>query len=333
MRGNNNNLALQMDLFSFDPKAEKSEGPELTVLCYGCGQDSTTLLYRYALDPEFRRKYAPNRFVVLMAETGDEHPATYAHLAFTKEFCKQHGIEFIHIVPSMGYHGANWQSLRGFYNALGTCGSKAFPKTCTDRLKLQPIYGFLEDWLEDNYGVKSGKKKGYVEFARRHGRIRIIIGIAKGEERRVADPTLEPHLWKRHAIEMSYPLVELGLDRAGCQAYMREVELPCPPPSNCILCPFMSEIELLWLYKFMREDYEDWCRIEAVKLAKNAHMNAVEVTDKKGRKKTVNKNLGVWGEKTLPQKMEEVLEKYGHMDDTAVHLFKMSHGHCVMSKY
>lgn len=327
------NLALQMDLFSFDPLAVKAEGPELTVLCYGCGQDSTTLLYRYALDEEFRRKFAPNRFLVLMAETGDEHPATYEHLAFTKEFCKQHGIEFVHITPEMGYHSQNWQSLRGFYRAMGCCGSKAFPKTCTDRLKLQPIYKFLEDWLEGQYGVAAGKKKGYVDFARRHGRIRMIIGIAKGEESRMADPSQETQLWKRHAIEMSYPLVELGLDRAGCQAYMKEVDLPCPPPSNCILCPFLSEIELLYLYRFMHADYLDWVEIEAVKLAKNSHMNAVEVTDKKGRIKTVNKNYGVWGEKTLPQKMKEVLEKYGTMTDEQLRDYKMSHGHCVASKY
>jgi len=327
------NLALQMDLFSFDPTAEKAEGPELTVLCFGGGQDSTTLLYKYVLDENFRREFAPNRFLVVMAETGDEHPATYEHLAFIKGFCKQHNIEFVHIVPEMGYHGANWQSLRGFYNALGTCGSKAFPKTCTDRLKLQPIYSYLEDWLENNYGVKAGKKKGYVEFARRNGRIRMIVGIAKGEERRLADPTQEPHLWKRHSIEMSYPLVDLGLDRAGCQSYMREVGLPVCPPSNCLLCPFMSEIELLWLFRFRNFDYLDWCRIEAVKIAKNVHMNAVEVTDKKGQKKIVNKNLGVWGEKTLPQKMEEVLKKYGHMDDAALQEVKMNHGHCVMSKY
>lgn len=231
-----------------------------------------------------------------------------------------HGIEFVHITPDLGYHGTNWQTLRGFYRAMGTCGSKAFPKTCTDRLKLVPIYKFLEDWLENNYdGVKAGKKKGYIEFARRHGKIRIIVGIAKGEERRLADPAQEPNLWKRYSIEMSYPLVELGLDRAGCQAYMRGVGLPCPPPSNCILCPFMSEIELLWLYRFMHEDYLDWSRIEAVKLEKNKHMG--------------EKNFGVWGKKTLPQKMVEVLAKYGSMTDDQLHEHKMSHGHCVASKY
>lgn len=327
------NLALQMDLFDFDPKAIKAEGPELSVLCYGAGQDSSCLLYLYALSAEFRAKYAPNRFLVVLAETGDEHPATYEHIAFTKVFCLQHGIEFVHITPDMGFHGTNWGSLREFYNTKGTCGSKAFPKTCTSRLKLDPIYKFIENWLGQNYGVNVGKKKGYVEFARKFGRINMLVGIAKGEERRMANPVEETNLWKRHSIEMSYPLVDLGLDRAGCQKYIKSVDLPLCPPSNCKICPFLSEIELLWLFRFLPEDYADFVRIEAVKLAKNRHMEAVEVTDKKGKVTIQNKNFGVWGRKTLPQKMEEVIAKYGHMTDDQLHDYKMSHGHCVASKY
>jgi len=254
-----------------------------------------------------------------MAETCDEHPATYTHVAFIKEFCKEHGIEFVHITPDLGFHGRNWESLRGFYNAMSCCGSKAFPKTCTDRLKLQPIYRYVEAWIEKEYGITAGRKQGYVDFARKYGRIRMVVGIAAGEERRIADPAHETNLWKRRSIEMSYPLVDLQMDRAACQAYMRNVGLPCPPPSNCLLCPFMSEIELLWLYRFANPDFEDWCRIERRKLDKNAHLG--------------DRNLGVWGKKTLPEKMEEVLAKHGHMTDEELHDYKFSHGHCVASKY
>jgi 3'-phosphoadenosine 5'-phosphosulfate sulfotransferase (PAPS reductase)/FAD synthetase len=83
--------------------------PELTVLSYGGGQDSTALLYLYAFNhPGFRPRYAPKRFLVLMADTGDEHPETYAHVEHTAAFCRERGVEFHHIALGMGYHPRLW---------------------------------------------------------------------------------------------------------------------------------------------------------------------------------------------------------------------------------
>ena len=147
----------------------------------------------------------------------------------------------------------------------------------------------------------------------------MIIGIAKGEESRMTDASTAPEAWKRLAINMVYPLVDLGLDRAACQEYMGSLDLPVPPPSNCILCPFMSDIELLWLHRFMNEDLQDWIRIEAAKLAANTHMG--------------DRNLGVWGVKNLSVKLAEVIAKHDHMTDEDLNEYKFSHGHCVKSKY
>jgi hypothetical protein len=47
----------------------------------------------------------------------------------------------------MGLHGGKWQGYRQFLRATSTCGSKAFRKTCTDNLKIKPIYRFLEKWI------------------------------------------------------------------------------------------------------------------------------------------------------------------------------------------
>lgn len=293
--------------------------PELTVLSFGGGQDSTTLLYKYVNDPIFRATYAPNRFLVVMADTGDEHPETVKHVEWVKSYCLEHNIEFAHITPELGFHSEKWQSLRGFYNLSKTVGSKAFPKTCTDRLKIRPIYKFLENWLSKEYGVSCNRKKGLKEFAAEHGKINMIIGIAKGEESRMTDASTAPEAWKRLAINMVYPLVDLGLDRAACQEYMGSLDLPVPPPSNCILCPFMSDIELLWLHRFMNEDLQDWIRIEAAKLAANTHMG--------------DRNLGVWGVKNLSVKLAEVIAKHDHMTDEDLNEYKFSHGHCVKSKY
>lgn len=292
----------------------------LTVLSFGAGQDSTALLLHYVYEPSFRARYAPGRLLVIFSDTGDEHPSTYKHLEETKRFCAEKGIEFAHLTPDLGFHSKSWQSLRGFYNLKKTVGSKAFPKTCTDKLKVQPIYKFLNHWISQNFGLSSYQKDGIKEFARAHGKIRVLVGIAKGEEKRVADPSKEEAVWKRESIEMVYPLLDLELDRKGCQDYIRSVGHSVPAPSNCMLCPFMSEIELLWLWRRHPEDFSDWVRIEANKIQNNLHVG-------EGR------NLGVWGRKLLPEKLEEARRKYGHLTDAELDDYKMSHGHCVASRY
>ena len=95
--------------------------------------------------------------------------------------------------------------------------------------------------------------------------------------------------------------------------------MPVPLPSNCRLCPFLDEKELLWLYHFDREWYDRWVQIERVKLERFVHLG--------------DKNLGVWGKKTLPEVLKDAKAKYADMTPEALHEHKMSHGHCVASRY
>lgn len=305
----------QLDLF---PDIVPAPGEVLTVLSYGIGQDSTAIMDMLLFDKELRRKYAPGKLLVVTAATGDEHPHTNQYLWHAMSLCRKHEVEFVHITPDLGYHSRSWQSLRGFYRLKSCVGSKAFPKTCTDRLKLQPIYNFLEDWIGREFNVPTGKKKGFRNFAGRYGKIRVLVGISKGEEKRVASIT-EIKRWKRDSIETVYPLIEEGMDRQACQNYIRSVGQPIPWPSNCMLCPFLSDIELVWLYRRYQKDYEEWVDIEQQKLEKNSHLPP-------------DRNLGVWGKKKLPEVLAEALAKHGGMSDAELDDYKFSHG-CVMSKY
>jgi len=109
------------------------------------------------------------------------------------------------------------------------------------------------------------------------------------------------------------------MDRLACQEYIRSVGHTVPTPSNCVLCPWLNEIELLYLYRFHRTDYEEWVQLEDNKIQANLHMG--------------EKNMGVWGKKLLPEKMKEAQLKHGHMSDAELSEYKMGHGHCVMSKH
>lgn len=327
------------------------EEPALTVLSFGAGQDSTTLLYLYLHDAEFRAQYASNAFIVVMANTGDEHPQTLRHIEKVAALCEAHGIEFYFLTNDMGYHSDKWPDLRSFYHRTNTCGSKVFRKTCTSNLKLNPIFRFLEEYLGREYGVEVGRKKGFYEFTEQYGKVRMLVGIAKGEECRVAKKTSRAK-WQANCIEVVYPLIDLGLDRAGCQATIRELGYAVPIPSSCLLCPFLSLPELLWLARNYRQDFEEWVQIEAAKLS--------HCEDRWNRG---DANHGVWpskskvfGEKitlfdeteevvileklswfepsvTLRDKLAEAEQKYRHWTDEALNEYKYSHGHCVASHY
>lgn len=305
---------------------------KLTILSFGGGQDSTAILYKYIYDAEFRAKYAPEDFLVIMSDTGDEHYETRSHVEYIKGLCERECIEFVLITPSLGHHRGNWKTFRERMWLDNQIGSKALTKTCTDKLKMLPMANFIESYLEANYDIpeirnKSGKsyKQAFYQFRARYGKITRLVGIASGEEKRVAGDKKDPKRWARECTQTVYPLIDLGLDRQGCQDYIRSVGHKVPPPSNCMLCPWMNEVELLWLYRFYQDDYNEWVKMEANKIK---HF------------KGSGPNHGVWPTRKvdneprlLPVVLKEALEKYGHMTDADLQEYKMSHGHCVASKY
>lgn len=316
------------------PKKVYAPGPVLTVLSYGAGQDSSALLYKFALDADFRKQYAPNDFLVVMSATGDEFPETDEHVEKTKVFCKEHGIKFVHITNDMGFHTGEWQGLGEFFAAKDAIASKAYRKICSQRLKLDPIYNYLETYISETYGTSCGKKQGFKQFAYTHNKIRMVIGIAAKEEKRTSNAADRPEKWYAASIEHSYPLVEMGMDRQGCQDYIKSVGKEVPIPSNCVMCPWLSIEELEYIRRFLPERLARWVQLEQNKLNKWKHLEAVEVISPKGKVSIKNNNLGVWGTtKYLPEKIEEAKAMFSDWTDERVIEYRNSHGHCVSSTF
>jgi len=296
---------------------------KLTVLSFGGGQDSTALLYKFMYDHEFTIRYAPNNLVVVMADTGNEHKETDEHVVYIKKLCEVWQIPFWFLTGDMGFTSPVWsKGLVDFYESGNRIGSKAFPKTCTDKLKITPIYNWLEEFIFNTYADIDvvGRKRAIKQFAETHGKIDVIIGIAAGEEKRASTDEESPYKWMRESIHKVYPLIDLGMDRQACQDYIAEMGHDVPPPSNCILCPFMSYQELLYMHREMPNWFIKWAQLEANKLAANSHLDP-------------KKNMGVWGNKTLLEALLVAQEKFGHMTTEELREYKMSHGHCVKSKY
>lgn len=300
----------------------------LTVLSDGAGQDSWTILLKLALDADFRQRYAAGDLVVVHADTGNEHPDTYQHVERIAAFCKQHNIEYHNLTADKGFHRGNWVSLQSFYEAKNAIGSKAYPKTCTDNLKVQPIYRWLTQWIQERYFPGRtdllDRKKSLYEYVEQHGKINVLIGIAADEAKKRCKAPKEGEenpesVWMQKNIQKVYPLIEIGFNRQMCQTYIVSVGQPVPPPSNCILCPFKSDIEILWTYRTYPEQFAYWVKLEANKIAANLH---------KG-----DRNLGVCGKKLLPQVLAAAQVKYATMTYEQMDEYRMSHGHCVTSHY
>ncbi len=293
---------------------------ELTVLSYGGGQDSTALLLKIIHDSGFQQKYVPEDLLVVMADTGNEHPETTEYRILIEKLCLDRGIDFMFLDLKYNYTSKSWTGgLIKFYEDGNRIGSKAYPKTCTDKLKIVPIYNFLDEYIHAKYHtLKVGRKSAIKEFVSKGGKINVMLGIAKGEECRASKNEDSPHKWQRDCINKIYPLLDIGMDRQACQDYISQY-LEIPLPSNCILCPFMNDVELLHLYRFNRIWFDKWVNLEANKIKANTHMKDC--------------NLGVWGKKLLLQVLEEVQIKHGTMTDDELKEYKISHGHCVKSKY
>lgn len=292
-----------------------------TILSYGGGQDSTAILYKIIYDKQFREKYIEGDLIVVMADTKNEHEHTIEYVEKVKGICFENKIEFYHLKPEE-YASNYWKlGLVGFYKEKKVVGSKAFPKTCTDNLKIRPIYKFVEKYIHSKYSTKHhGRKRATYEYKERFGKLKVIIGIAEKEEKRASENGSSGMKWFDECIEKTYPLIEEGMDRKDCQEYIVSVGQEVPFPSNCILCPFMSLQELLYLYRTTPFWFDEWVSIEAEKIKANTHKK--------------DKNLGVWGtRKLLPEMLKKAIQLHGYMTNDELKEYKMSHGHCVMSKY
>lgn len=255
----------QSRLFAPDGSRE----PEaVTVLSYGGGQDSTALAMKLALDEEFRERQAPERLICVISDTGNEHRETYAyvHEVFAP-FCEEHGMDFRFLEAGGEWHSEAWPSLEEFYSRGDRIGSKSYPKSCTDQLKLGVFYRWLEHELARSYGLPEGRKRAFYEYRRITGRkVRVLIGITAEEaRRRLRKDELLPK-WMEENVERAYPLVELGWSREDCQDYIRSIGEPVPVPSLCRFCPYKNAAQVLLMSLEDPEGYSRWVELERRKL-------------------------------------------------------------------
>lgn len=292
----------------------------LTVLSNGGGQDTTYLIQRLIEDKEFYKKHVSGDLIIVGSDTGDEHDHTYSNIKEMQKMCDMAGFKFVWVTPDMQFHSPSWQSLTGQYTKNSSIGSAAYKQTCTDNLKVKVVDRFVEWYLQTKYRSVGARKRAYHHFYETHGRIKLILGFAKGEERRTQNSNAFDPVWKKKVVERYYPLIEDGISRQDCidffEARNRKVY-----PSNCKRCFYQSPQEILWLWRNDRPAFLEWVEMEEAKIKKYNDLGKTE------------NNYGVYGKKSLWDKLQEAENKFGHMTDAELDEYKMSHGHCIKSKY
>lgn len=292
----------------------------LTVLSNGAGQDTTWLIEKLVEDKEFYKKHVEGDLIIVGGDTGDEHEWTYKNIERLRKLCLSKGIVFMWITPDMGFHSQTWPSLTEQYKRTSSIGSPAFRQTCTDKLKIKVVDNFVESFIKKYYGCRGTRKQAYHDFYEKYGKIKLLLGFAKGEESRTVGAAEHDPVWKKKLVRRFYPLIEEGISRQDCIDYFEARGLEIMP-SNCKRCFYQSLQEILWLNRNLPEDFQEWVDMEDAKIKKWENVEGV------------TKNYGVYGKKLLPQKLAEAKEKFGHMTNEELHEYKKSHGHCIKSKY
>lgn len=291
---------------------------KLTVVSFGAGQDTIYFVWRLIIDLEFRKRHIPNDFIIVGSDTGAEHPHTYEAIKAVELLALENQVPFYWITPQMGFHPKTWPSLFAQYEKNDSIGSVAFRQSCTDNLKVKVVDGFVEWFLKQNFGYTSTRKKAYHEFYEQYGSIRLILGFAAKEEGRTSNGNKFDPVWKQKTVQRYFPLIEDSTDRQTAIDWL-EANVPFRVyPSNCVICFYMSDQELVWLFKNIPEMYYYWVEREGAKVDKYDGQE---------------KNYGVFGKMYLPEKLNKALALYGHWTAEQLDEYKYSHGHCIKSKY
>lgn len=298
-----------------------SRKPPMTTLSFGGGQDSAALLNLLIADPTFRQKYAPGLLTVVMSDTGDEYTETLTYVEQVKQLCQAHGITFIHVTPDLGFHSPAWQSLYGQWDRNHTIQSLAFGRTCSSNLKLGPLLRALNAHVAQVYGYAPSAPRRQLSalyaYAAEHGPMPMMIGFAAGEERRVKPAQTQVIIDTMHRI---YPLIDLGLNRRGCQETIHALGGVTPYPSNCRSCPFASAHDLLRLELQEPAALARWMAAEERKLAAPKWQGT--------RNHTVFAN-----DLTIRQSLERAHRKYPGIDLQELNHIRFQRGHATTTSF
>ena len=158
-------------------------------------------------------KELPMPDYIVFSDTGAEWPYTYKYM----NYLEGKGIKIIYLT------GGNKEMTLIEYCQMKNFIPSRMNRWCTDYWKITPVNRFRQALGMDT---------------------KMIIGIDAGEAHRAER---KPRKYK------SFPLVDLGIDRKGCEKIIRKVGLGIPQKSGCYICPYQRKRQWIELKKYHPE--------------------------------------------------------------------------------
>lgn len=196
----------------------------LTYLSLGAGRQSTALLVMSALG----LRGCPKADVAIFADTGDEPPWVYEHLAWLEAWSPIpiERVQKGHLGGDM-LRRAKQESTRTATIPAWTCGADGreapLRRQCTREYKIDPI----EKRVRELLGYQP-RRRIPVDSAV------ALLGISLDEAQR-ARPSRSP--W----IRSDFPLIRARMRVSDCVSLIAEHGVPVPRKSSCIFCPYHSD--------------------------------------------------------------------------------------------
>ncbi len=174
---------------------------------------------------------------IVFADTGAELPETYGHIERFAEWVEQFDLKVTRLHPHEYPRLYKWK-IEGRTLVEFCVGQRWVPmwtrRLCRTEWKLRPLR----------------------RYAREIGVERALLGIDAGEAHR--------------SKGQARPLVEMGIDRAGCMKVIEDAGIDVPVRSGCWLCPFRRNAQWRALWEDHRDLYEQAMAIEENSLPSKA---------------------------------------------------------------
>lgn len=215
----------------------------LRVLSLGAGVQSTTILLK-----AIQGEYAEPPDVAIFADTQWEPQAVYDHLAWLER--EVAGRIPIYRVTAGSLRENVLQRAQGSQQPFPMMpffvrhdgGRGQLRRQCTDNYKIRPVRQQIRTLL------------GLQPRQRMKGTVQLWLGISLDEVGRMK-PNRTP--W----LENYYPLVEEGVTREGCLAWLAAHDYPAPPKSSCIACPYHRDP---YWRALQAQNPSDWAEVVGV---------------------------------------------------------------------
>lgn len=215
-----------------------AKNPKIRVLSLGAGVQSSTLAHMVARGDLEMIDFA------VFADTGNEPRRVYAHLddlerrvPFPIIRARRDGPSLIEMAIDAVENGNEGRPIPPWYTADP---DGMMMRQCSKEFKTRVVQRVIREHL----GLKPGQRApdGLV--------VEQWIGMSWDELHRMKASELK-------FIHNRWPLVELGMRRPDCIKWTQERQLPTPPKSSCVYCPYRDDAAWMEMQQNDPEDFAD----------------------------------------------------------------------------